>query len=123
MLADLPRHCSLGVKAKEGGNQHYWRGYKLHLDVADGQIPISAVLTAASLHDSYEHSRSLGHMPIIRPVRRQHKEIPFSEREEWEAREMTWAAGPVPRAHYGGAGECAFKGRVRREADSGTGSE
>lgn len=121
MLAELPRHCSLGVKTKEGGNQHYWRGYKLHLDVADGQIPISAILTAASLHDSqvaiplatltaqrvtslydvmdaaydateiYEHSRSLGHVPIIQPVRRRHKEIPFSGRKEAEAREMTWA--------------------------------
>ena len=121
MLAELPRNCSLGVKTKDGGNQQYWRGYKLHLDVADGQIPISAILTAASLHDSqvaiplatmtgqrvtnlydvmdaaydateiYEHSRSLGHVPIIRPVRRQHKEIPFSGREQWEAREMTWA--------------------------------
>jgi hypothetical protein len=121
MLAELPRHCSLGVKTKDGGNQQYWRGYKLHLDVADGQIPISAILTAASLHDSqvaiplatmtaqrvtnlydvmdaaydateiYEHSRSLEHVPIIRPVRRQHKEIPFSGRGKWEAREMTWA--------------------------------
>jgi len=121
MLADLPRHCSLGVKTKDGGNQQYWRGYKLHLDVADGQIPISAILTAASLHDSqvaiplatmtaqrvtslydvmdsaydageiYEHSRSLGHVPIIKPVRRRHKEIPFSGREKCEAREMTWA--------------------------------
>jgi hypothetical protein len=52
MLAELPRHCSLGVKTSSDGNQHYWRGYKLHLDVADGQIPISALLTAASLHDS-----------------------------------------------------------------------
>ena len=121
MLAELPRHCSLGVKTKDGGNQQYWRGYKLHLDVADGQIPISAILTAASLHDSQvaiplatmtaqrvtnlydvmdaaydateidEHSRGLGHVPIIRPVRRQHKEIPFSGRDKWEAREMTWA--------------------------------
>jgi len=95
MLAELPRHCSLGVKTNSDGNQSYWRGYKLHIDVADGQIPISCLLTAASLHDSQvaiplatitaqkvtsfydlmdsaydaheirEHSKSLGHVPII----------------------------------------------------------
>jgi hypothetical protein len=27
-------------------------GYKLHPDVADGQIPVSSILTSASLHDS-----------------------------------------------------------------------
>jgi hypothetical protein len=121
MLEELPRNCSIGVKTKDGGNQQSWRGYKLHFDVADGQIPISAILTAASLHDSqvaiplatmtaqrvtnlydvmdaaydateiYQHSRGMGHVPIIRPVRRQHKEIPFSGRDKWEAREMTWA--------------------------------
>ena len=120
LLAELPRHCSCGVKTK-GGNQEYWRGYKMHLDVADGQLPVSAILTAASLHDSqvaiplatmtaqrvtslydvmdaaydaseiYEHSRSLGHVPIINPVRRQQKEVPFSARKKYEAREMTWA--------------------------------
>ena len=30
----------------------YWRGYKLHLSVIDGDIPISAILTGANLHDS-----------------------------------------------------------------------
>ena len=30
----------------------YWNGFKLHLDVADGGIPISAILTSASIHDS-----------------------------------------------------------------------
>ena len=30
----------------------YWRGYKLHLDVADEQLPVSAMLTSASVHDS-----------------------------------------------------------------------
>ena len=44
MLADLPRQCDLGGKKDSHGNTQYWRGYKLHLDVADGQIPISAVL-------------------------------------------------------------------------------
>lgn len=97
MLEELPRHCSLGVKKSSSGHQQYWRGYKLHLDVADGQIPISCLLTAASLHDSqvaiplasmtaqrvtslydlmdcaydaheiHAHSRSLGHVPLIAP--------------------------------------------------------
>ena len=95
MLADLPRHCAVGVKRNAKGHQETWIGYKLHLDVADGGIPISCVLTAASVHDSQvaiplatmtagrvtslydlmdsaydvpeikEHSRSLGHVPII----------------------------------------------------------
>src|SRR6185369_6723509 len=52
MLKELPTHCGIGVKTSSNGYQQHWRGYKLHLDVADGQIPISAVLTSASLHDS-----------------------------------------------------------------------
>ncbi len=97
MLSDLPRQCDLGGKKDSHGNTHYWRGYKLHWDVADGQIPISAVLTSASLHDSQaaiplatmsthrvtyfyelmdaayeahhitEQSRDLGHIPIVDP--------------------------------------------------------
>ena len=97
MLGQLPRHCSPWVKKSSKGHLSYWRGYKLHLDVADGQISISAVLTAACLHDSqaavplmtltsqrvtylydlmdaaYDahaidaHSRSLGHVPLIAP--------------------------------------------------------
>jgi len=120
MLADLPRHCSLGVKTSSDGNQKYWRGYKLHLDVADGQIPISAILTAACLHDSqvaiplatmtsqrvtnlydlmdtayhageiFDHSRSLGHVPIIKPPKRQGKKIAFRDERE-PAPTLTWA--------------------------------
>jgi hypothetical protein len=101
MLADLPQACNLGGKKDSKGNNQYWRGYKLHLDVADGQIPISAVLTSASVHDSQvaiplmtmstqrvnyycydlmdsaydaqhitEHSRGLGHVPIVDPPQR-----------------------------------------------------
>ena len=90
MLAELPRHCGLGVKKGSSQHQQCWAGYKLHLDVADGQIPISCLWTTASLHDSqvamtalrvtslydlmdcaYDanhirlHSRSLGHVPLI----------------------------------------------------------
>jgi len=52
MLAALPRQCDLGAKKNSHGQEQYWRGYKLHLDVADGQVPVSAVLTSASVHDS-----------------------------------------------------------------------
>jgi Transposase DDE domain/Transposase domain (DUF772) len=52
MLADLPTHCAVGTKRNAKGHTTSWIGYKLHLDVADGDIPISAVLTSASLHDS-----------------------------------------------------------------------
>jgi hypothetical protein len=97
MLQDLPRACDIGAKTNSQGNEQYWRGYKLHLDVADGQLPVSAVLTSASVHDSqvaiplmtitsqrvthlyelmdsaydadaiHQHSRQLNHVPIIAP--------------------------------------------------------
>jgi hypothetical protein len=52
MLADLPKACNIGIKTSASGFTQSWRGYKLHWDVADGQIPISVILTSASLHDS-----------------------------------------------------------------------
>ena len=52
MIAELPRVCDVGCKTNSSGHKEYWIGYKLHVDVADGQIPISCVLTSASLHDS-----------------------------------------------------------------------
>jgi hypothetical protein len=52
MLAELPRECNVGCKKNSKGYVETWVGYKLHLDVADGQIPISCILTSASLHDS-----------------------------------------------------------------------
>ena len=41
MLDDLPTDCDVGMKKDSKGYQSTWVGYKLHLDVADGQIPIS----------------------------------------------------------------------------------
>ena len=95
MLADLPCVCDCGGKRNSKGHTSYWVGYKLHLDVADGGLPISCLLTSASVNDSQvalplatltaqrvtnlydlmdsaydvpiirEHSLSLGHVPII----------------------------------------------------------
>jgi hypothetical protein len=107
MLGDLPVECDWGTKGKSG-RKHYWRGYKLHVDWADGEVPVSAILTSASVHDSqaaiplmvmsaarvkslydlmdagYDaeairaYSRSLGHVPIIDVCPR------GGEKAEWE---------------------------------------
>jgi hypothetical protein len=95
MLADLPRQCDVGAKRNSKGLKESWIGFKFHLDAADGQIPVSCILTSASTHDSQvelplaamtservtnlydlmdaaydapiirELSKSLGHVPII----------------------------------------------------------
>ena len=94
-LNDLPTACNVGTKKNSKGYKTTWIGYKLHLDCIDGDIPISAILTSASLHDSqaaiplaqmssgrvtnlydlmdaaydspeiHAFSKSLGHRPII----------------------------------------------------------
>ena len=52
MLADLPTACDRGVKRNAKGHQESWNGYKLHIDAIDGGLPVSCLLTSASLHDS-----------------------------------------------------------------------
>ena len=51
-LADLPVGCDVGCKRNRKGHQESWIGYKLHLDTVDGDFPVSAILTSASVHDS-----------------------------------------------------------------------
>ena len=105
MLSALPKSCDWGYKINSQGKGAYWKGYKLHVDFADGGIPISCVLTSASLYDNQvaiplaertrtkvtslydlmdaaydakeikEHSYSLGHVPIIKPNKRRGKTI------------------------------------------------
>jgi len=94
-LIDLPTVCNVGTKKNSKGYKTTWIGYKLHLDCIDGDIPVSAILSSASLHDSqaaiplaqmsservtnlydlmdaaydspeiHAFSKSLGHRPII----------------------------------------------------------
>ena len=51
-LAELPRLCNKGKKRNAQGNFNTWVGYKLHLDVACCGVPISAVVTSASVYDN-----------------------------------------------------------------------
>lgn len=95
MIAELPTACDVGTKKNSKGYKTSWIGYKLHIDAADGGIPVSCILTSASVHDSQvaiplaeithqrvdslydlmdsaydapqikEHSRKLEHVPLI----------------------------------------------------------
>jgi hypothetical protein len=95
MLNEIPTACDVGRKTNSKGHTETWIGYKLHIDVVTRQIPVSCVLTAASVHDSQvaiplmtltgqriiylydlmdsaydayniiKHSQSLGHVPVV----------------------------------------------------------
>jgi hypothetical protein len=52
MIAALPTACDVGSKRDSKGHKYSWRGYKLHIDTGDGDIPLNAILTSASVHDS-----------------------------------------------------------------------
>jgi hypothetical protein len=51
-LQALPKRCNFGCKRDSQGKTLFWKGYKLHVDGIDGDIPASAILTSASVHDS-----------------------------------------------------------------------
>ena len=94
-LDEIPVQCNRGTKKNAQGYKHSWNGYKLHIDTADCGVPIAAILSSASFHDSgaaiplaqisaqrvtslydlmdaaycsadlHEYSRQLGHIPLI----------------------------------------------------------
>ena len=118
MLNDLPKHCDKGAKKDSKGNVMYWNGYKLHLATIDSGIPVSAIVTSASLHDSqvgiplmkmtaekiincydlmdsaydvpaiYDYSKSLGHVPLIDKNPRKNKELKKAIANETKARKV-----------------------------------
>ena len=51
-MADLPTRCDVGTKLNAKGYKTSWTGYKFHIDSIDGDIPVSAILSSASMHDS-----------------------------------------------------------------------
>jgi len=48
----MPTACDRGTKCNAQGYKSSWTGYKLHVDTADCGVPISALLSSASMHDS-----------------------------------------------------------------------
>ena len=52
MKRALPGDCSWGAKRNSQGQYEVWKGYKLPVSVVEGGLPVSCLLTSASLHDS-----------------------------------------------------------------------
>jgi transposase len=118
MLDDLPKDCDSGTKKDSKGNLSFWSGYKLHCDIIDGCIPVSAIVTSASVHDSQvaiplalmtqdrvkvlydlmdsaydipaiiEHSHKLGHIPLVEKNPRRDKDLQEEKRNENKARRI-----------------------------------
>jgi hypothetical protein len=51
-LSELNMQCSWGCKKNSQGNAAFWRGYKLHLDITELGVPVTAIVTGAKVHDS-----------------------------------------------------------------------
>ena len=51
-LLEVPTACDTGYKPDTHGHPHYWVGYKFHVVTNEEGIPLCAVTTAASVHDS-----------------------------------------------------------------------
>jgi hypothetical protein len=52
MISLLSTRCSVGIKKNAKGHMEKWIGGKLHIAAVDGDIPIAAIYTGASVHDS-----------------------------------------------------------------------
>lgn len=121
MVGELPVACDIGIKRNAQGFQTKWKGYKLHLDVTDGGLPVNALLTSASVHDSQvaiplmrttskrvtylydlmdaaydaevirDESRSLAHVPIIDRNKRRGTRAPMAPHERARYKERSVA--------------------------------
>ena len=121
MIKAIPTACDRGTKCNAQGYKVSWNGYKLHLATADCGVPIAAVLSSASMHDSlaaiplplisaarvtnlYDlmdaaycstglrgHSRNLGHVPLIDHNPRRGEKAEFAPAEAIRYHERTAA--------------------------------
>lgn len=138
MLADVPTACDRGTKCNAQGYKMSWNGYKLHLDTADCGVPISALLSSASMHDSRaaiplslmsaqrvtncydlmdaaycssalrEFSRELGHVPLIDHNPRKGDKIEFAPAEALRYHERTAAERSNARLKDEFGGHCVM---------------
>lgn len=121
LLEAIPTACDRGTKCNAQGYKVSWNGYKLHIDTADCGVPVAAVLSSASMHDSLaaiplshlsaqrvtnlydvmdaaycsadlrEHCRDLGHVPLIDHNPRRGEKKEFEPHEAIRYNERTVA--------------------------------
>lgn len=121
ILHAMPRVCDRGAKRNAQGYKESWTGYKLHIDSADCGVPISALLSSASMHDSLaaialtqmsatrvtnlydlmdaaycsdtlrQYSRAHGHVPLIDHNPRRGEKTPFAPHEAQRYKERSQA--------------------------------
>ena len=145
MLADLPRACDVGTKRNAKGHTTSWIGYKLHVDTADGGVPISCIMTSASTHDSqvaiplgtvtagrvenlydlmdaaydsieiWAHSIALGHKPIIDVNPRRSVDMQEALKREKTARRTLGLVFPEERRYVVRSGSERVNGRLKDE--------
>ena len=120
MIKDLPAYCNIGRKTSSSGHMHTWIGYKLHLSVDDNSIPLAAMISSASMNDSQaaiplsiitaqrvtslydlmdgayyanaisEHSKSLGHVPVIDVAPKGEEQKAEKEQENLARKTLKW---------------------------------
>ena len=127
------------------GYKETWIGYKLHIDSADGQIPVSCILTSASTHDSQvalplatltrwrvinlydlmdsaydapiirEYIRSLGHVPIIDINTRRNTQLKAELKAEEQRLELLHIEKPEDRRYKGRTNAERVNARLKDE--------
>lgn len=121
LLDAIPSACDRGTKCNSQGYHVSWNGYKLHIDTVDCGVPVAALLSSASMHDSLaaiplshlsaqrvtnlydvmdaaycssalrEHCRDLGHVPLIDHNPRRGEKKAFEPHEAIRYNERTVA--------------------------------
>lgn len=121
MLEEMPKDCDVGCKKNSQGYKETWIGYKFHIATGDGDIPLAAVLSSASMHDSgamlplmritqervtwcydladsaycseilREESRKAGHVPLIDHNPRRGEKKEFAPHEAQRYKERSGA--------------------------------
>lgn len=118
-IDELSQGCDWGGKRDSKGKTSYWCGYKLHLSLVDGGVPLAAILSSASLYDSqvaiplmqmaseratilydladsaYDaeeikaFSKKLNHVPVIDPNQRRGEKIELTPAKKIRYRERS----------------------------------